>query len=47
MKSNGVCAIEQKLAYVLGIEPSCYLTDFKGQPHQLLDEHEPIRELVN
>jgi hypothetical protein len=31
---------------VLGIEPTCYLSDFTGRPHPLLDDPEPIRELL-
>ncbi len=32
--------------HVLGIDPRCWLTDFTGQPKQLLSDAEPVRELV-
>ena len=32
--------------HVLGIDPTHKLNDFSGRPTQLLDDGEPIRELV-
>lgn len=32
--------------HVLGIDPHAQLTDFNGRPQYLLDEREPVRELV-
>jgi uncharacterized protein (DUF1501 family) len=31
---------------VLGVDPTVQLTDFRGRPQALLDDPEPIRELV-
>jgi hypothetical protein len=32
--------------HVLGVDPGTTLLDFNGRPQYLLDEREPIRELV-
>jgi uncharacterized protein (DUF1501 family) len=32
--------------HVLGVDPGARLTDFNGRPHYLLDDREPIAELM-
>lgn len=34
------------LYHVLGIDPALTFPDYSGRPRQLLDDHEPVRELI-
>jgi hypothetical protein len=48
-KSRGVGAqnILATIYHALGIDPSLTVPDFSGRPMYLLDDREPIEELVN